>query len=429
MNLALPPGRPLRLCSAALEIAPLPPERLLACAGAPATAFIGGDGASWVGIGAARWLGADAADTAALWSGLADLSPEAPAPTALGALPFRADERPDALWDGLAPGGLVLPERLVAQRDGRAWLRITVPAHDAESLGSRLAATARELAALPAVEDAPLPDCDTAEDEDDRAAAARFADAVGDAVQRIRAGELVKVVLARRGRVAFAAAPSPAAVLRQLSARHPGAVRYAWCRGGKAWLGATPETLLRLDGRRLRTEALAGTRPEARADELLGDAKERHEHAVVVDAIRAAVAPWVESLPPPRAPGLRRLRGLAHLQTPIEATLRADADPLALVRALHPTPAVCGLPTDRAAALLAALEGEPRGLYAGPMLRLSADGSAHAVVALRGAVLAGRHAVLPAGAGIVDGSDGARELAETRAKQRSVLDAWRGVTA
>lgn len=426
MNLALPPGHPLRLCSAALEIAPLPPERLLAAGGEPTAAFMAPNGESWVGIGAVRWLTGRPGDGHALWAGLADVSPDAPPPTALGVLPFSAHDAPDELWTGLLPGGVVLPERLVVQRGGRAWLRLTLPAAEADTLRTRLAAVARELAALPPAESEALPDFDEFDDAD---TAARYAAAVGDAVARIRAGELVKVVLARRANIAFERAPSAAAVLRRLSAHQSGAVRYAWCRGGKAWLGATPETLLRLDGRTLRTEALAGTRPEARAEELYADAKERHEHAVVVDAVRAAIAPWVQALPPTRAPGLRRTRGLAHLHTPIEATLRADTDALALVHALHPTPAVCGLPADRAATLLAALEGQPRGLYAGPVLRLSADGTAHAVVGLRGALLTGRLAMLPAGAGIVDGSDGEGELAETRAKQGSVLDAWRAFVA
>jgi isochorismate synthase EntC len=76
--------------------------------------------------------------------------------------------------------------------------------------------------------------------------------------------------------------------------------------------------------------------------------------------------------------------------------------------------------------LLDALEAEPRGLYAGPFVRLCASGDGHAVVSLRGAVLDGRSAVVPAGAGIVDGSDGEAELAETRVKQRAVLDALQG---
>jgi len=422
MNAALLTDCALQLCSAATEIDPLPPERLLALTDDPAAAFIAPNGSAWVGLGAARWLDPDQTQSGPLWEGLLDDSPDAPAPMALGALPFRAGEVPDAVWQGLMPGGLMLPERLYVQHGGRAWWRLTRPVREAGALPARLAQSRKALAALAHAETQAVAPWQT---PDEGLLPQRYADAVTRAVGRIRQGELVKVVLARRGSVVFDAAPSPAALLARLGARHPDCVRYAWRRGTKTWLGATPETLVRVDGRRLSTQALAGTRPSALAAELLQSVKERHEHAIVVDAIRRAIAPLTRALPSPSEPVIRRLRGLAHLQTPIEALLRDGVDFLRLVRALHPTPAVCGLPADRAAALLAALEHEPRGLYAGPFVRLSPNGDGHAVVALRGAVLEGRRAVLPAGAGIVEGSDGEAELAETRVKQRSVLDAFR----
>jgi isochorismate synthase len=415
----------LQFCSAAVEVDPVPPERLLALAGDPAAAFIAPDSRAWVGLGAARWWAPGSAGAAAslapLWAGVLDESPEAPPPAALGALPYDASEVPDALWQGLMPGGLVLPERLYLQQDGRAWWRLTLPVADAAALPSRLARARRTLAALAATEAQALAPCRAM---DEGPAPTHYVQAVDQAVRRIRAGELVKVVLARRAAYAFDQSPAPAALLARLGRRHPDCVRYAWRRGDKVWLGATPETLLQVDGRRLRTQALAGTRSAELADELLHSAKDRHEHAIVVDAIRQALTPFTRTLSSPLAPMVRRLNGLAHLHTAIEAHLNAGVDFLRLVQALHPTPAVCGVPAARAALLLAALEREPRGLYAGPFVRLSPQGDGHAVVALRGAVVAGRHAVLPAGAGIVDGSDGAAELAETRVKQRSVLDAF-----
>jgi len=423
MNAALLSDCALRLCTAAIEIAPLPPERLLAMAGDPVAAFIAPGGDAWVGLSAARWLvpGHDAVAT--LWAGLRDDTPDAPGPVALGALPFRVDEAPDALWQGLMPAGVMLPERLYVQRGRRAWWRLTLPISDAGALPALLDRERSALSALERAEAMPMPALHAL---GEGGAPGRYTQAVTQAVESIRRGELVKVVLARRSAMAFDAAPSPAAVLARLGARHPDCVRYAWRRGGKTWLGATPETLARLDGRTLRTEALAGTRTSARAAELLASVKERHEHATVIDAIRRAIAPLVQALPPPRDPVIRALRGLAHLHTSIEATLRDDVDFLRMVRALHPTPAVCGLPAERAAALLAALEPEPRGLYAGPFVRLAIDGDGHAVVSLRGAVLDGRLAVVPAGAGIVDGSDAEAELAETRVKQNTVFDALRG---
>ena len=423
MNAASAPDRALRLCSKAIEVAPFPPERLLAMAGEPTAAFIGPGGDAWVGLGAVRWLAAGHDAVAELWAGLCDESPDAPAPVALGAMPYRADEAPDPLWHGLMPGGVMLPERLYVQKGTRAWWRLTVPVNEAAMLPARLAQERTLLATLAPVEALPLP---SFRPMDEGASPQRYTHAVARAIECIRRGELVKVVLARRCAVAFDTPPSSAAVLARLGARHPDCVRYAWRRGGKTWLGATPETLVRLDGRTVRTEALAGTRTSERASELLASAKDRHEHAIVIDALRHAIAPLACALPPAREPVLRRLRGLAHLQTVVEATLRDDVDFLLLVRALHPTPAVCGLPADRAASLLAALESEPRGLYAGPFLRLSACGDGHAVVSLRGAVLDRRIAVMPAGAGIVAGSDSDEELAETRAKQCAVIDALRG---
>ncbi|MDP1900156.1 MAG: isochorismate synthase [Rubrivivax sp.] len=423
MNAAVLTDCALQLCSAAVEVAPLPPERLLAMSADPIAAFIAPGGEAWVGLGAARWLPAGSVDASALWAGLLDESPSAPAPVALGAWPYRAGERPDALWQGLVPAGVMLPQRLYVQRGGRAWWRLTLPVSDAMALPVRLAREEAALAVLAHAEAQPLPALHAL---GEGGAPAHYAQAVAQAVARIRGGELVKVVLARRGAVTFDSAPQPAALLASLGARHPDCVRYAWRRAGKTWLGATPETLVRLDGRTLRTQALAGTRTTELAAELLDSVKDRHEHAIVVEALRGALAPLTERLSPPCEPVIRHLRGLAHLHTPLEATLRAEVDFLRLVQALHPTPAVCGLPRERAAALLAALEPEPRGLYAGPFMRLSPYGEGHAVVSLRGAVVEGRIAVLPAGAGIVEGSDGDAELAETQVKQRSVLDAFEG---
>lgn len=101
-----------------------------------------------IGLGAARWLVPGLDDAASLWAGMRDDSPDAPVPVALGALPFRADEVADALWQGLMPGGLMLPERLYVQQGGRAWWRLTLPVSDAAALPARLARERQALAAL-----------------------------------------------------------------------------------------------------------------------------------------------------------------------------------------------------------------------------------------------------------------------------------------
>lgn len=237
MNAALLTDCALQLHSAAIEVTPLPPERLLALAADPVAAFIAPGGDAWVGLGAARWLDPAQDDATPLWAGLLDDSPDAPAPAALGALPFRDGETPDALWRGLMPGGLMLPEQLYVQQGARAWWRVTRPLREAAALPARLARDRMVLAALAATEARPLPPWHAL---GEGGAPAHFARAVEQAVQRIHSGELVKVVLARRVAVAFDTPPEPAALLARLGQRHPDCIRYAWRRGGKTWLGATP---------------------------------------------------------------------------------------------------------------------------------------------------------------------------------------------
>ena len=159
---------------------------------------------------------------------------------------------------------------------------------------------------------------------------------------------------------------------------------------------------------------------------MLASPKERDEHAQVVGAIVGALAPYCEASPAVTGPAVARLRSMAHLASSVSGTLRGDTDALTLVRALHPTPAVAGSPTDVALALLAALEPTGRDRYAGPVGWMDARGDGAFVVGIRGATIDGHRAVLHAGAGIVAGSDPACEAAETTLKLRATIDALLG---
>ena len=255
-----------------------------------------------------------------------------------------------------------------------------------------------------------------------------FAGAVGR-------GRIDKVVLARR--VAFEA---PAdldltAALRHLAATAPESTTFAFTREGTTFLGATPERLARTVGRSFETVAIAGSAPrgpdpesDARfAAALLASEKDREEHAVVVDTLRAELAPIVEELTVAEAPGILALRHVQHLVTPMTGTLREEAGLLGLAGLLHPTPAVGGEPRDTALALIAEHEGFDRGWYAGPIGWLGADGAGELMVALRCALVRGRDAVLFAGCGIVADSDPAREWDESRLKLRTMTAALGGV--
>ncbi|MBK7952463.1 MAG: isochorismate synthase [Deltaproteobacteria bacterium] len=274
---------------------------------------------------------------------------------------------------------------------------------------------------------------------------ARFRVQVRQALAEIASGRFAKLVLARSLAVEHDADFDVPGFLARLRGVYPSCTLIAIGRGRDSFVAATPETLVRVEGDRLETAALAGSAPRGRTPDedlalgrgLLASAKNRAEHAHVVEAIRAVLRPRTASLAIPAEPRLKALFGIQHLETPIEARLaatRADeeaTDVLALVAALHPTPAVAGAPAREAAAWLRRFEGLERGWYAAPIGWLDAQGGGAFCVALRSALIrngvgaagrpAGSRARLFAGAGLVEGSDPEQELVETRIKLRALL--------
>jgi menaquinone-specific isochorismate synthase len=280
-----------------------------------------------------------------------------------------------------------------------------------------------------------LPEAFETADDDGPAPRLRYADgaldpatwcaAVAGAVERIGAGELAKVVLARDLLVSADLPLDPRRLLRRLADRFPD----CWTFAVDGLLGATPELLLRRSGRRLSARVLAGTAPRgAGADDdrlaaaLIGSAKDRSEHALAVDSLVRALQPYCSGLDVPAEPDLLTLANVRHLATDVAGTqrrsgARGNAGLLELVGAVHPTAAVCGTPTEHAAEVITELEGMDRGRYAGPVGWLDAEGDGEFGLALRCAELTGPNdARLFAGCGIVAGSDPAAELAETQAK-------------
>ncbi|HEY5658394.1 MAG TPA: chorismate-binding protein, partial [Myxococcota bacterium] len=199
--------------------------------------------------------------------------------------------------------------------------------------------------------------------------------------------------------------------------------------GDASFVGATPERLLRLTGRRIETSALAGSAPRGHSPEedarlaleLIESKKEQSEHAVVVRELRETLAPLCRELRVPEAPTRLRLEGIQHLETPLCGTLEGDAHILDIAAAVHPTSAVAGAPRRAALEWLARNEPLERGWYGGAVGFVDASGGGELAVALRSALLRGATAHLFAGAGIVPGSRPQAELQETRIKLRALL--------
>lgn len=247
--------------------------------------------------------------------------------------------------------------------------------------------------------------------------------AVDTAVSRINSGELDKVVLARDIVAQLDEPIHIGSLLIRLNEAFPEC--WTFCVDGL--VGATPELLIRRDGEHVTSRVLAGTMRRSRdtdrdgqlAAELLDSDKDQEEHAYAVESVAAALATHCTDLNVPERPFILRLANVQHLATDVTGELVDAAPALALAASLHPTAAVCGTPTERATHVIKELEGMDRGRYSAPVGWIAANGDGEFGIALRCALIESEDRKtlrLFAGCGIVAGSDGESEVAESQAK-------------
>ncbi len=333
-------------------------------------------------------------------------------------------------WSSFPPALMVLPELSLCRAGDATHLTLNAvggPGVEPDRTLGRLRAR------LAALDGASLPMLDPArlgrtEIESVRPPS-HFEDAVAAAVERIRAGEIEKVVLARELLLRAPAAYETAAVFGAMRELFPAC--FCFCCGTPegAFLAPSPELLIRRSGASASTVALAGSARRSAdpavddhiGERLLQSAKDRAEHEIVVRRIvrrLQAHAVWVE---PASEPGLVKIANIQHLATPIHAQLADPRSAVELAGLLHPTPAIGGEPWPDAGRLIDELEGMDRGWYAGPIGWMDAAEDGEFCVGIRSALVRDREARLFAGNGIVADSEPAAELAETEPKLEAML--------
>jgi menaquinone-specific isochorismate synthase len=353
---------------------------------------------------------------------------------AFGGFAFAPEGGTSPEWQGFAPGSMIVPEVSLTRQSGDTWVTLNgevAPDDTPDDVTARMAARLQSLRADP------LPLFDPHPTGRYRVASpmppAHYEEAVARAVQRIRAGEFEKVVLAREVDVHAPQAHDPGAVFGLLREAFESSYVYAVGRGDATFIGASPELLIRRQGQRATTVALAGSArrsADPAVDDHLGEQlmrsdKDREENAIVARRIARTLRPfsvWVTAAPDPV---VVRVANIQHLAAPIRAQLAAPMDAVELVGHLHPTPAV-GAEPDGALDIIPALEGFDRGWYAGAVGWTDASGDGEFLVALRCALLRGGVARCYAGCGIVRDSDPAAELAETEVKLQVMLPVLSG---
>ncbi|HEX3911844.1 MAG TPA: isochorismate synthase [Solirubrobacteraceae bacterium] len=355
-------------------------------------------------------------------------------PIAVGGFAFAPEGGGSPHWQGFEPASLVVPELALTRREheGETRVRLTLAAlASPDDLPEQL--LARLMTRVAELREQPLPLLDPAPAGRFQVASAmppeHFESAVARASELIGQGRMRKIVLAREVQVHAPRDYDLAAVLGVLREEFPSCFVFCVGRGEAALIAASPELLVRREGHRVSTLALAGsTRRSADpavddhlGEQLLRDRSYREEHEIVarrIERMLRAHAVWVAAAPEPT---LVRIANIQHLATPIRAQLAQPLEALDLVRLMHPTPAVGGEPLSQAAPLIPALEGLDRGWYSGPVGWTDATGDGEFCVALRCALLRGPVARCFAGNGIVRDSDPAAELAETEVKLQALL--------
>jgi salicylate biosynthesis isochorismate synthase/menaquinone-specific isochorismate synthase len=348
----------------------------------------------------------------------------------VGGFAFDPEGGGTSAWSSLAPASLVLPQLSICRSGGETFLTANAVVHPGDSHEDVVGAISGRLSNLRAD---PLPLLDPHPTARVEISSVRppgdFERTITSATDRIGAGKMSKVVLAREVLVSAGAAHDPAALFGAM--REQFSSCFCFCCGTPeaAFIGASPELLLRRSGAGVSTVALAGSTRRSSdpavddhlGEQLLRSDKDRREHGIVAERIARTLHPhavWVEAAPEPE---IVKVANIQHLATPIVAQLVEPRSAVELVGMLHPTPAVGGEPSGAAKAAIAELEQMDRGWYAGPVGWMDATEDGEFCVALRSALLRDREAHLYAGVGVVAGSDPAAELAETEIKLEALL--------
>ena len=308
---------------------------------------------------------------------------------------------------------LIIPKVIVGVKGGNSWITW---------IGD---------GAQPALLESPLEISQSAMTfSDGTLSSSEWKERVAQAISRIEALEVDKVVLARDIRATAAGEIDQRAILKILANQYPS----TWTFAVAGLLGATPELLVRLSRGMVTSRVLAGTIPKTGDDEkdlalaasLARSSKDLEEHEYAVRSVADALEPFCSSTNVPESPFVLHLANVMHLATDVTGALiesKQHVDVFSLLQSLHPSAAVCGTPRNVAFDIISEIEGMSRGRYAGPVGWIDAGGDGELGIALRAGQVKEREIRIFAGCGIVAGSDPEKELEESSAKMIAMRSA------
>lgn len=340
----------------------------------------------------------------------------------IGGMSFDPKKSTTDLWAHFPSSQLTVPELFVVETDGRYFMTM----NQIVSKSSQAEAVENHFNQLQSIVQGVKPLQKTSHQVVNKVEVDPngWKQAVEDAVTAIINDKAKKIVMAREMKLNFDKEANIAHLIQKLLVMQANSYVFAMEHDGHCFLGATPERLVQVQGKQLLSACIAGTIPRGKTAEedaqlgaaLLNDNKNREEHDYVVQMIRDQISAYCKQVDMPAEPILHPLKNLQHLYTPVEATLKERVSIFEIIRALHPTPALGGLPKEASLAFIRDNERLDRGWYGAPVGWLDSNQNGEFVVAIRSGLIRGTDASLFAGCGVMRDSDAEMEYEETNVK-------------
>lgn len=356
-------------------------------------------------------------------------------PVLLGGFSYDEHNRRPSEWDGFSSAYFIVPTFQLKIEHGKTYVSINMVT-DQKNVSASFEELREErdrLIHTAQVEELSFTDKNQVIATTERGKKV-YLQAVENVTKNIRHGKADKVVIARAIELEFEQEVSIARTLQSITNEQQESYHFGLQQGKSLFFGATPERLIEVKNGEAYSACVAGsirrgkTAQEDRelGERLLGDPKNREEHQHVVSMISDVFEAYCEDVCIPKVPKLMKIRDIQHLYTPVQGSIKQKNDIFSFVQALHPTPALGGVPTTVALEMIRQEEGLDRGYYAAPIGWTDAAGNGEFAVGIRSALLKGNKAFLYAGGGIVADSVAEEEYEETWVKFRPVLRALGG---
>jgi len=367
----------------------------------------------------------------AVTTGLSDII--ATGPLLFGGFSFDPNKSDSRLWEHFGDNLFYIPSLMLSVVKGQAYVTTNTLCTPGDK-GELLIEQINDWDKLVSGKNIELPDNKVQSQTEIHPEA--WKDTVAQAVQELKDTDtdMDKIVLARELRVACTGRIHSETVLNQMQQEQPKSYIFSLESESDCFIGATPERLVKKQGSEMLSTCLAGSIARGKTEaedtllgnELLLDEKNLMEHQYVVSMITGALETVCEKLLVPRQPGLMKNRHIQHLYTPVTGTCDRDVSMFQVVDKLHPTPAMGGLPKEKAVSRIREIEELERGFYAGPIGWIDSYGNGEFAVGIRSGLLQGNEASLFAGCGVVADSIPESEYRETSIKFNPMLSALGG---